>query len=192
MPILPASLGRGEIKNILDDHDTDGAQVATVRLSTMSEQDYEHFFETTVSEYADENVQAGYWSAADAPDRSRRELLRLLPDGVRTRGHHLYAVLDGTTGQVIGHVWIKIEEGLGGRTGFIYALYLEKEFRGQGLGRATMREVDREAGRLGLRALALHVFSANQVALHLYERSGYQTRSVNMVKTYHPAPSVDR
>jgi GNAT superfamily N-acetyltransferase len=157
---------------------------AKVRLSAMSEQDYDHFFETTVVEYAGENIQAGYWSAADAAERSRKELLRLLPDGVRTKGHHLYTVQDEGSGQVIGHAWLRVEEGLGGRTGFLFALYLEREYRGRGFGRATMHELDLEAGRLGLRALALHVFAANSVALHLYERSGYHTRSLNMVKEY--------
>jgi ribosomal protein S18 acetylase RimI-like enzyme len=158
--------------------------VAKVRLSTMSEQDYYHFFETTAVEYAAENIQAGFWSAADASERSRKELLKLLPDGVRTKGHRLYSVQDGESGRVIGHLWIKVEESVGGRTGFIYAIYLEQAFRGRGFGKAIMEELDFEAGRLGLRALALHVFSSNPVALHLYERSGYQTRSLNMVKEY--------
>lgn len=150
----------------------------------MSEQDYDHFFEVTVSEYAAENVHAGYWNAVDASERSRKELLKLLVDGVRTKGHRLYTVHDYGSGLAIGHVWIKVEEGLGGRTGFIYAIYLEPDFRGRGFGKATMRALDLEAGRLGLRALALHVFFANKVALHLYESSGYQTRSLNMVKEY--------
>ncbi len=166
--------------------------VAQVRLSNMSEQDYQRFFETTVSDYAEENVQAGYWCAADALERSRKELLRLLPDGVRTKGHRLYTVHDPSSGQAMGHVWIRVEEGLGGLTGFIFAIYLEKDLRGRGFGKATMKELDQEAGRLGLRALVLHVFSTNKVALHLYERSGYQTRSVNMVKMFHPGSSAER
>lgn len=158
--------------------------MAKVRLSPMSEQDYEHFFETMVCEYAAENVQAGYWSAAGAAERSRKELLKVLSEGVRSKGHRLYTVHDDGSGQAIGHLWLKVEEDLGGRVGFIFAIYLEQEFRHRGFGKAIMKELDQEAGRLGLRVLTLHVFSANKVALGLYEGAGYQTRSLNMVREY--------
>jgi ribosomal protein S18 acetylase RimI-like enzyme len=158
--------------------------VAEVRLTPMSEGDYQKFFDITMRDYADENIQAGYWSNLDALERSRNELLRLLPEGLRTKGHHFYTVSDVLSDMAVGHLWIRVEEGPGGRTGFIFAVYLDRDHRGRGFGTATMRALDAEAERLGLRSMALHVFAANGVAVHLYERAGYEVRSMNMVKEY--------
>jgi GNAT superfamily N-acetyltransferase len=157
--------------------------MAEVTLSAMSEDEFPEFVETTVREYAKENVQAGYWSPQGSLERSRREVERLLPQGVGTEGHHLYTVRDVASREGVGHLWLRAEEGPGGGAGFVFAVYLRPEHRGQGFGSATMRALDLEADRLGMRSLALHVFSSNGVAVHLYQSSGYCTKSMNMVKS---------
>lgn len=151
-------------------------------LVPMTGEEFERFLEITVQEYAEENVQAGYWSARDAVQRSREELNRLLPQGIATPQHHFFIIAEDGTGRRAGHLWLRVEEGLGGRTGFIFAIFIDPRCRGRGMGSATMKALDGQAASMGLRALALHVFAANTVARHLYERSGYTVRSMNMIK----------
>jgi GNAT superfamily N-acetyltransferase len=159
----------------------------------MSEDEFPEFVDTTVREYAEENVQAGYWSPHGALERSRREVERLLPLGIGTEGHHLYTVRDAASGEGVGHLWLRADEGPGRGTGFIFAVYLRPERRGRGFGSATMRALDHEAARLGMCSLALHVFASNAVAVHLYQRSGYRTKSMNMVKSLdHEAGSPEQ
>jgi ribosomal protein S18 acetylase RimI-like enzyme len=153
-----------------------------VVLVPMSEEDFQRFQEITTREYAEENVQAGYWSEGEALQRSREELRKLLPHGMATPHHHFFIITEEGKGQRAGHIWLRVEEGQGGRTGFIFAIFIDARWRGRGMGTATMRALDRLAVSIGLQSLGLHVFASNTVARHLYERSGYTIRSMNMIK----------
>ena len=64
-------------------------------LVPMTQVEYDAFIERVVPEYAEDKVRAGQWAASDALERSRKEYLDDLPQGVETKSQYLYTVFEG-------------------------------------------------------------------------------------------------
>ncbi|MCZ6634853.1 MAG: GNAT family N-acetyltransferase [bacterium] len=62
----------------------------------------------------------------------------------------------------------------GGHGYFTVGLALLERARGLGIGTQLMNTLEREACRLGAKRLYLTVWSANLVAIHVYQKVGYQ------------------
>ena len=61
-----------------------------------------------------------------------------------------------------------------GRDAFIDELYIEPQYRRQGIGRRAMQFIEERARELGVTAIHLEVDDGNDPASELYRRSGYQ------------------
>jgi len=147
----------------------------------MTVQEYEEYLQRDIERYAQENVKAGYWAPVEALEKSRQEHQQLLPDGLATKDHHFLKILD-ECGATIGAAWLKANRDTALPSGFIFDLFIEETHRGQGFGQEAMLALEGEAKELGLRALALHVFADNPGAIGLYEKLGYEVKSLNMGK----------
>lgn len=152
-----------------------------VRLVPMGKKEFEATLEAGIRRYAEENVKVGYWTPAEAPQRSRETHERLLPQGLRTEGHHFYQALDAADDRPVGHLWLRVEPG-DDRKGFIFDVFIEEADRGKGYGRGMMVALEAKARRMKLSSLALHVFYYNEAAIHLYSSLGYEIKSMNMLK----------
>ncbi|MGC1619641.1 MAG: GNAT family N-acetyltransferase [Candidatus Acidiferrum sp.] len=64
-----------------------------------------------------------------------------------------------------------------GRDSFIDELYIEPQYRRQGIGRRAVQFVEERALELGVNALHLEVDDGNEPAAELYRRSGYDDQS---------------
>ena len=73
-------------------------------LVPMTQVEYDAFIERVVPEYAEDKVRAGQWAALDALERSRKEYLDDLPQGVETKNQYLYTVFDGE--KEVGMIWL--------------------------------------------------------------------------------------
>jgi len=152
-----------------------------VRLVPMGRDEFEAMLEASVRRYAEENVKVGYWNPDGALLRSQQQHDLLLPDGLRSEGHHFYTAVDTETDVAVGHIWMRAEPGEE-RRGFIFDVYIKEGMRGKGYGRAMMLALEGKARRMKLCSLALHVFAYNSVARHLYGSLGYEVKSLNMLK----------
>lgn len=157
------------------------SSVVEVRLVPMNKKEFEPFRAAGVKRYADENVKVGYWKPGEALKRSETVHANLLPDGLRTEGHHFYKAVDAETEKRVGHLWLKVETG-DDRKGFIYDVLIDEAERGKGYGRAMMLALETKARRMKIDSLGLHVFAYNEVAQHLYSSLGYEVKSLNMMK----------
>jgi ribosomal protein S18 acetylase RimI-like enzyme len=61
-----------------------------------------------------------------------------------------------------------------GRDSFIDELYIEPQYRRQGIGRRAMQFVEERALELGVNAIHLEVDQGNEPAEELYRRTGYE------------------
>jgi ribosomal protein S18 acetylase RimI-like enzyme len=61
-----------------------------------------------------------------------------------------------------------------GREAFVDELYVEPQFRKQGIGRRAMQFVEDRAREMGVHVIHLEVDHGNDPALELYQRAGYQ------------------
>ena len=59
------------------------------KLIPMTQTEYEVFLERTIPEYAADKVRAGQWAESEALERSRKEFLSDLPQGVQTKDNYL-------------------------------------------------------------------------------------------------------
>ncbi len=75
-----------------------------------------------------------------------------------------------------------IDQITGDRIAHIFLLYVAPEHRRRGIATALIGLVETWAIDKGLGEVTLQVFQANSSALNLYNRLGYQTQSLSMVK----------
>ncbi|HZT91827.1 MAG TPA: GNAT family N-acetyltransferase [Gaiellaceae bacterium] len=141
--------------------------------------EYDEFLAHALVQYADDMIRAGI-DADAARAKSERDHAALLPDGVDTAGHSLYAILDGDTR--VGYLWLAERESEMGRNLFVYGIQVDESHRGRGLGRAAMVFAEEEARRRGLPRIALNVFGGNDVARALYASLGYRETAIYMEK----------
>jgi ribosomal protein S18 acetylase RimI-like enzyme len=82
-------------------------------------------------------------------------------------------------GQPAGYVALTFVHSLefGGRCAFIDEFYVDRPFRGAGVGKEALRQVyEVEAPALGVRALFLEVSGKNAAACGLYRSAGFSRR----------------
>jgi ribosomal protein S18 acetylase RimI-like enzyme len=145
----------------------------------LRDDEYDAFIERGLAFYVEDMVRAGV-DRDVAQAKADRDLPLLLPDGLATPGHSMFAIED--EGRFAGYLWLCDRDGELGHSLFVYAVEIDEEFRGRGLGRAAMVFAEEEAQRLGIGKVALNVFGGNDVARRLYLDLGYTETAVHMEK----------
>jgi ribosomal protein S18 acetylase RimI-like enzyme len=153
-----------------------------VRLVPMTEHEFPDFLERDIREYAQERTEAGYWTGAEALEKSRNEHWAVLPQGLATSDHYLYVIRETDRGEPVGVLWFKAVLDSPRPTGYIFDLEVYEHHRRKGYARQAMLELEQVARGMGLRQLGLHVFAHNRPARALYEELGYAVASLNMLK----------
>jgi ribosomal protein S18 acetylase RimI-like enzyme len=88
------------------------------------------------------------------------------------------------SGEKIGCLWvgIAIDQVTGIRHPNIFLVYVDPIYRRQGIGRALMGHAAEWAKAQGYLQIGLQVFTTNQPAIDLYQKLGYQARSISMMR----------
>ncbi|PSB66933.1 GNAT family N-acetyltransferase [filamentous cyanobacterium CCP1] len=84
----------------------------------------------------------------------------------------------------VGCLWLgnAADQVQGDRHAYIFLLYVNPTHRRRGIGSALLRQAETWAVKRGDRQIGLQVFCNNQPAISLYQKLGYQTQSLWMVK----------
>ncbi|GAA1814477.1 GNAT family N-acetyltransferase [Luedemannella flava] len=151
-----------------------------VRLVPMTADEFGPYLDKLIIEYAEENVIAGRWSAEESLAKSRENVLGLLPDGLDSKGQHVWTARDAATGGRVGVLWIEIRPAAGTTEAFIYDIEVDADQRGSGYGRAIMNAAADRSRELGATRIGLHVHGHNAVARKLYTSLGFAEKSVIM------------
>ena len=150
------------------------------KLIPMTQTEYDEYLKQLIPDYAADNVRAGHWDESEALEKSRKQLESLLPQGLQTKDHYIYNLVDGD--QTVGMIWMRAQLDRAVKSGFIFDVMVAEKFRGKGYGRQVMTLIEEKARGLGLQSIGLHVFAYNKVAKNLYESMGYEVSSLNMIK----------
>ena len=164
----------------------------SIRLVRLTQPDFDTYLERDIRLYAEENVRAGYWSEAEALDKSRKAHERLLPEGLATKNHYLFAIQEAATGVTVGSLWLMADRETERPTGFIFDLFVDEPYRRKGYATQAMLALEHEAHALGLTSLGLHVFAHNPAAFDLYQSLDYEVKSLNMTKPLDKGGLVNR
>lgn len=152
-----------------------------IRLVPMDEATYGAWREESIREYAQEKVDAGTWSEAEALDRSARSYIELLPDGLETAGHQLRSMVTDEDERV-GHAWFAVEDRPIGSVVFIYDIAVYAAHRRKGYAQAALGEIETYARERGCIGVQLHVHGGNAGARQIYLRAGFVETDVTMLK----------
>ncbi len=82
--------------------------------------------------------------------------------------------------QMIGFCWLKIAESPEGDLGEFYAVGMDPERQGEGLGRVLMDAGFARLAERGIRTANLYVEADNEPALALYDRYGFQQHTIDV------------
>jgi ribosomal protein S18 acetylase RimI-like enzyme len=74
-------------------------------------------------------------------------------------------------GTQLGFVWVQLKPEE--KTAFGYDIYLEPQFRSQGIGRKVMIECGKRLNALGIESVEICVFEHNEIARKLYASLGF-------------------
>jgi ribosomal protein S18 acetylase RimI-like enzyme len=153
-----------------------------IELRPMSPQIYQAYYDSSVTEYAEELVKAGNVSADNAQAATEKTFSQLLSNGLDTTGQHLMSIWDPKSESNVGMVWVGEREQGGKRQAVIYDIRVNEELRGKGFGTQTLRALEKMVHDMGLSEIWLHVYGHNTGARRLYERMGYEVTNVTMRK----------
>ena len=163
-----------------------------VKLVSMTDAEFAAYEQAEAEEYAGENVLAGYWREDEAIERARKAHRLLLPLGAATPGHHFCHVVDIGSGARVGAIWwFEDRDGREPRA-FVYHVLIEPHLRRKGYASAALLAVEAQARAQGMAAVGLHVFAHNPGAIRVYERLGFRTTSLNMLKPLERQAPHDR
>lgn len=154
----------------------------TITIRPMRDRERETFLERVIQT-----------THADLPEHQRirltvRELwfqVSEVVDLLMAQGANEILVADTGAQANVGQVWLGTARDpyTGEVGGYIYDLYLEPAFRGQGIGRALMEAAEAASRQRGDKTLNLAVAVWNSTARTLYESLGYAPERLTMSKT---------
>jgi ribosomal protein S18 acetylase RimI-like enzyme len=151
-------------------------------LVPMSLPVYEQYLDDAIRAYADENVRSGRWPARGAVERARADFQDSLPQGLATADNYLFEIRQQGSDALVGFIWFAVVEKNGIRSAFVYDVEIKAEFRRQGHASLAFQALEEKVRELGLQSIGLHVFAHNTEARALYDKLGYRTASLNMLK----------
>ena len=80
--------------------------------------------------------------------------------------------------EIAGFVIVHVESVAEVWRGYVVTLDVGAEYRGQGVARRLMEQVEARVAAAGARLMELHVFTGNEAAIRFYERMGYSRLGV--------------
>lgn len=135
-------------------------------LDRNSAEEISKYSESIMFEYYPDVVPydllRSYFDENQSPDAIRKQI----DDGCR-----YYYVEDG--GERVGFIAVAEE----GKSLFLSKYYIQKEFRGKGLGTAVLNEVVAMAEKAGSERIYLHVNRDNSRSIGIYEKNGFVATS---------------
>ncbi|MFD9338959.1 GNAT family N-acetyltransferase [Streptomyces sp. NPDC060028] len=135
----------------------------------LTEEEYPGWYAGEEAAYIADIVRAGALTAEQAKAKSDEDFARHLPQGYLTPGHAFYAL--EADGQVVGTGWVN--HGFLPGVTFGFSLEVYKEHRGKGYGRAAMAVGEWATRQGGDEAMMFNVFGGNEVAMSLYDSTGF-------------------
>jgi RimJ/RimL family protein N-acetyltransferase len=164
----------------------DGARGAAQTLTPMTLAEFDAFCGRSVPTFAGQKVQAGAWTAQEAPLLAHNLFAQLLPHGSATPGHFFFIIRDDDAEEV-GSLWFAVEKRGAASVGFVYDIEIRPEHHRKGHATRAFHALDAKARALGLSGIGLHVFGHNEGAQALYRTLGYVATDITMFRTLEPS-----
>jgi ribosomal protein S18 acetylase RimI-like enzyme len=84
----------------------------------------------------------------------------------------------------LGYLWVGEGSNMmtGLKQGYIFDIFVKKEFRGKGIGKILLEKAESHCREKGYSRILLRVFVNNANAIGLYNKMGFKTEQMHMGK----------
>lgn len=148
----------------------------------MSVETFEKFKTESQSTYATNLAAVEVIPYDEALKNASEQFDKLVPNGTATSGQAFFDVIESSSDQSIGFLWLGFQTRFGRKIASINDISIAPKNRGKGFGKALMKLVEEEAQKAGATRVRLHVFHSNQVAKSLYLAMGFEPTNLDMRK----------
>ena len=153
-----------------------------IKLVPMSNEEFDRWLTRSIQIYAQEKVRAGNWLTDDALERAQTTFDELLPEGVATQNQYFISIEDEALSDIVGLMWIGVDDQYPKPSVYINDLTIFEQYQRQGYGTQALIAMEAKALEMGIFRITLQVFGQNQAARGLYEKAGFKTTNVFMMK----------
>ena len=143
-----------------------------VGLVSINDKDFKIYLESQITQYARDKIRAGTWNENEAIDLSRESFAKLLPDGRKTVGHSIMTIIDETTTDKVGILWVEWKN-MEHKSSYIWDLVIYEKYRRRNYGTRALKSLEKMVKDRGISSITLHVFGHNKPAVSLYKSLGY-------------------
>jgi ribosomal protein S18 acetylase RimI-like enzyme len=158
-----------------------------VTLRKMTLQEYPAYCDYFIDDYGKE-IADNYGHSMDvAIKMAKQELTRCFPNGLESKEHDLMCIDAEINNELtlVGYLWQA--KNIKEHSTFIYDFYISDEFRGNGYGKQSIKELEQQLKLEGITQIKLRVAYHNKRALKLYEKTGFMITGYNMSKNIEEA-----
>ena len=151
-----------------------------VQLRPLRDDELPTWIENHRTWYAADMVANGGLGEEAAARKAKADMEALFPLGKSSAESVVLAV--EADGEVVGSVWFAGRDSPEGPLAFLYAIFVDEQHRGRGIGREAMLLFEGEAKARGYARAMLNVFGGNERARGLYRSLGWREAAVHMAK----------
>lgn len=151
-----------------------------VQLIPFKEDELQPYYEDAIPRTAEGMIRAGNWDPDRGIEISRTKFHDLLPKGTATEGQYLFHIFDEDSGKNVGVLWFGLLDD--STKVHVYDIYIGNEHRNKGFASDAFHLFEEKVRALGVSRISLYVMPHNHAARALYEKLGYGTTGLTMVK----------
>ena len=144
-----------------------------LELKPMTQDMYNNYIKKAIQQYAEEVAKSRGIDLDKALQLTNEEFNTLLPNGLKSENQYLNTIINDEN-EHIGIMWFSTESNHGENEAFLYDIEINKEYRGKGYGRGSMKLLESKVKEFNIDSICLHVFLRNEIACTLYNKIGYQ------------------
>ena len=145
-----------------------------LELKPMNQDMYNNYIKNSIQQYAEEIAKSRGIDFDKALQLTNEEFNTLLPEGLKSKNQFLNVIINDKN-EKIGIMWFSTESNHGDNEAFFFCdIEINKEYRGKGYGRESMKLLESKIKEFNLGSICLHVFLRNEIACTLYNKIGYQ------------------
>ena len=119
-----------------------------LNLRPLGDAEFEAWHRQVTDGYAAEIEILGDTPRRAARSKAKADMARILPDGLETPGHWIFAIELGA--ERVGRLWLAERTMDGRQVMFVYDVEVDERHRGRGLGRGAMLEAEGQARARGI------------------------------------------
>jgi len=141
-----------------------------IKLKKMTKKEYKTFIKKSIKRFAKEQIKSGYWTKEEALKEAKAQYKRNMGKGLKEPRLDFYTIRNKEDKKVGSLLLVKQKNIL-----FMDEIYIQKKYRHQGYGTATLKRVEKIAKKLNYDKVGIQVFTHNKVAKILYDNEGFSS-----------------